>query len=70
MEGRTALPLFSPALVPLESMYMRQKSGVCFSINHVLRQYTSITADTELTIVKLLTDSIVLSHLLKLMSQL
>ena len=70
MEGRAALPLFSPALVPLESMYMRpaalhidlcacQKSGVCFSINHVLRQYTSITADIELTIVKLLTDSIV-----------
>ena len=71
MEGRAALPLFSPALVPLESMYMRpaalhiddlctcQKSGVCFSINHVLRQYTSITADIELTIVKLLTDGIV-----------
>ena len=70
MEGRAALPLFSPALVPLESMYIRpaalhidlcacQKSGVCFSINRVLRQYTSITADIELTIVKLLTDGIV-----------
>ena len=61
---------FKRRLVPLESMYMRpaalhidlctcQKSGVCFSINHVLRQYISITADTELTIVKLLTDGIV-----------
>ena len=62
-----APPLFSPALVPLESIYMRPayrsmympKTGVCFSINHVLRQYTSITADIELTIVKLLTDGIV-----------
>ena len=70
MEGRATLPLFSPALVPLESMYMRpaalhidlctcQKSGVRFSINHVLCQYTSITAYIDLTIVKLLTDGIV-----------
>ena len=70
MEGRAALPLFSPALVPLESMHMRpaalhidlctcHKSGVCFSIYHVLRQYTSITAGIELTTVKLLTDGIV-----------
>ena len=61
MEGRATLSLFSAALMPLESMYMRpaalhidlctcQKSGVCLFMNHVLRQYTSITADIELTI--------------------
>ena len=64
------LPLFNPAFVPPESMCMRpaalyihlctcQKSGVCFSINHVLPKYTSITADIELTTVKLLTDSVI-----------
>ena len=69
-KGTPPCPFFSPALVPLEPMYMRpaalhidlctfQKSGVCYYINHVLRQYTSITTDIEFAIVKLLTDGIV-----------